>query len=82
LASGNEIEKFDLPELMNVVNIIPEKESGIKTMEEMERDHILTALKACSNKVFGVGGAAEMLNIPPATLYSKMKKLGIKQGFS
>ncbi len=82
LASGNEIEKFDLPELINVVNIIPEKEGGIKTMEEMERDHILMALKACSNKVFGVGGAAEMLNIPPATLYSKMKKLGIKQGFS
>ena len=28
-------------------------------------------------RIWGAGGAAEVLNIPPTTLKSKMKKLGI-----
>jgi len=53
-------------------------EFRIKTMEEMERDHILSILKMCKGKVFGPGGAAEILNMPSTTLNSKIKKLGIK----
>jgi formate hydrogenlyase transcriptional activator len=34
-------------------------------------------LKKCKGKVSGKGGAAEILNIPASTLYSKMKKLGV-----
>ena len=49
----------------------------VKTIEENERDHILYVLERCGWKVFGRGGAAEMLAINISTLNSRMKKLGI-----
>ncbi len=57
----------------------------LKTLEENERDHILEVLKRCNGKVFGIGGAAQILGVPVSTLNSKMKKLGIikkRNGFS
>jgi transcriptional regulator with GAF, ATPase, and Fis domain len=50
-------------------------------MEENERDHILAVLKQCNGKIWGAGAAAEILNLPPSTLKSKMKKLGIKKTY-
>jgi transcriptional regulator with GAF, ATPase, and Fis domain len=49
----------------------------MKTIHENERDHIVAVLKQCKGRVWGAGGAAEVLNVPPSTLKSKMKKLGI-----
>ena len=49
-----------------------------KTLEEMERNYILSVLKQCNFKVAGKGGAAKILNLPATTLHSKIKKLGIK----
>jgi len=46
-------------------------------MREHERSNILAALKACGGKVFGPGGAAELLVIKPTTLASRIKSLGI-----
>lgn len=54
------------------------QEFSIKTIHDNERDYITFILKRCNGKVSGVGGAAEILNIPASTLNSKMKKLGIK----
>lgn len=48
-----------------------------KSLEEMERTFIIEALKRCNGKISGVGGAAEILDIPGNTLHSKMKKLAI-----
>jgi formate hydrogenlyase transcriptional activator len=48
-------------------------------MRDHERANILAALQACSGKVFGPGGAAEMLDIKPTTLASRIKALGIKE---
>jgi formate hydrogenlyase transcriptional activator len=48
-----------------------------QTLEEIERFHILEMLKSCRGKISGGGGAAEILDIPPSTLHSKMKKLNI-----
>jgi len=81
LAKTNEIEKFDLSSIAPIVPL----EIGtdkIKSMEEMEKEHIMNALQMCNGKVSGVGGAAELLKLQPQTLYSKMKKLGIKQGYN
>src|SRR3954463_2405867 len=53
---------------------------AVLTASEMrahERANILAALQACSGKVFGPGGAAEMLDIKPTTLASRIKVLGI-----
>ena len=54
-------------------------EDRVKTMTENERDHILTALEKCKWKIYGKGGAAELLEINGSTLHSRMKKLGIER---
>jgi len=47
------------------------------TLTDAERAHILRALESSGWHVKGPKGAAEALGINPATLYSRMKKLGI-----
>ena len=46
-------------------------------MRDHERANILAALEACGGKVFGPAGAAEMLDVKPTTLASRLKALGI-----
>jgi len=53
------------------------QEYPVKTMEELERDHILSVLKKCNNRISGPSGAAILLDLPVSTMVSKMKKLGI-----
>ncbi|KQS41787.1 sigma 54-interacting transcriptional regulator [Pedobacter sp. Leaf194] len=50
-----------------------------KTLEQIEGEYILSVLKKCKGKITGNGGAAEILGLPPSTLTSKMKKLGIRK---
>jgi DNA-binding NtrC family response regulator len=79
LSAEKDIALFELPSSI----VAPQKElpGKLKTMDEMERDHILAALKASKGKVSGPGGAAELLGLPAQTLYSRIKRLGIKQVF-
>lgn len=49
---------------------------------EMEKTHVLEALRRCNWRVSGKGGAAELLDLRPTTLYSKMKKLGVSKNLS
>jgi two-component system, NtrC family, response regulator HydG len=51
----------------------------LKSIAENERDHIIAALKKCNWKVYGPGGAAELLEINVSTLNSRIKKLGIEK---
>ncbi|MCA6110330.1 sigma 54-interacting transcriptional regulator [Bradyrhizobium cenepequi] len=46
-------------------------------LRDHERTNIVAALEACAGKVFGPGGAAELLDIKPTTLASRIKALGI-----
>lgn len=50
-----------------------------KKIYENERDYIVAMLKRCSGKIYGEGGAAELMDINPSTLVSRMKKLGIEK---
>ncbi len=50
---------------------------SFKTLEELQKDHIIKALKKTNWKVSGVGGAAELLGLKDKTLDSKMRKLDI-----
>nr|WP_315224424.1 sigma-54 dependent transcriptional regulator [uncultured Flavobacterium sp.] len=77
LAEGLYIDTIDLP--TNSSTILEDASGELQSLEEMERKHIMQALQASGGKVFGSGGAAEILKIPPTTLFSKMKKLGIQQ---
>ena len=58
---------------------LPDQAGEIVPLTEFERDYILKVLKATKWKIKGVDGAATLLGLPPSTLYTKMKKLGIKR---
>lgn len=49
------------------------------TMKDMERSHIISTLDKCDWKVSGSGGAADILDLKPQTLYSKMRRLNISR---
>ncbi len=59
-------------------NLMPD--SHVKTIDEVEREHIIAVLKLCNGKVSGIGGAAEKLRIPSTTLTSKIRRLKIQKG--
>ena len=61
----------------------PAPSSVLLTRDELkrhERESIAAALAQCGGKVFGPGGAAELLNMKPTTLASRIKALGIEKG--
>ena len=53
--------------------------SRLATLEEVERNHILAALKLTSGVIEGPKGAAKILNLHPNTLRHRMEKFGIKR---
>ena len=50
-----------------------------RTLEAVERRHILRMLEESGWKIEGRAGAAQVLKINPGTLRSRMKKLGIER---
>ncbi|RFM27900.1 response regulator [Deminuibacter soli] len=81
LAKGDSIEEIPLPVSRNIFLPAEKEELHIRTIEENEKSHILAVLKKCNGRIRGNGGAAEILGVPPTTLASKMKKLGIRREF-
>jgi len=79
LAKSDVITDVTLPKNRNVEQDEEENRHYVKSFEENERDHILAVLKRCLGRVAGEGGAAELLRVPPTTLTSKIKRLGIKR---
>ncbi|WP_311970517.1 sigma 54-interacting transcriptional regulator [Pseudomonas baltica] len=75
--------KIDLPEVTAQPGVSPAISAtpGILTDEQirqLERDNTLAALAQCHGKLFGKGGAAEMLGLKPTTLASRLKRLNIE----
>jgi DNA-binding NtrC family response regulator len=81
LTKDDMITNMTLPTQLEQPAVAMPSNAGITTMSEGERAHILAALKKCNGKIWGEGGAASLLNLPPTTLNSKMKKLGIRKDF-
>jgi transcriptional regulator with GAF, ATPase, and Fis domain len=54
----------------------------LRSLEEVEKDHIVSTLKKTNWKVSGENGAAKILGLNPTTLEARMKKLGIKRELS
>ena len=82
LANSEVIDQVSLPAHQPTRPSEKEEEGRLKTIFENERDYIIEILKKCNGRIRGADGAAAILNIPPTTLGSKMKKLGIKRDFS
>ena len=53
--------------------------SPMKTMEEIEFEHIVRVLQQTNWKVSGKNGAAEILGLKRGTLRARMQKLGIRK---
>jgi formate hydrogenlyase transcriptional activator len=51
----------------------------VKTLQEVEREHILAVLQESHGVIEGASGAAKMLGLHPNTLRHRMEKLGIKR---
>jgi transcriptional regulator with GAF, ATPase, and Fis domain len=60
---------------------VPSDRSGpgpeFPTLEQAQAAHIRQALRRAGGRIYGPGGAAELLGVKPSTLQSKMKKLGV-----
>ncbi len=82
LSAGPMIKEISLPRLYNN-NTQPAtnyyEAARPKSIDDNAREHILSVLKKCNGKISGAGGAAEILEVQPTTLHSKIKKLGIKK---
>lgn len=53
--------------------------TAFKSLAEVQREHILQALRATKGQITGENGAAKLLQLNDKTLYSKMKKLNIER---
>lgn len=54
-------------------------EESIPTLEQLNRQHIIKALKKTNWRVSGEEGAARLLGLKPTTLESRMKKMEIRR---
>jgi formate hydrogenlyase transcriptional activator len=59
---------------------VEESEAGeeLLSLEDNERRHIERVLRVTAGRIYGDGGAAKILGVPPTTLQSKVKRLGIR----
>jgi len=77
LSSGTSLEITD--NLLSNSNDSPSSELNSSTLEEIERNHILSVLEKTAWRINGDKGAAVILGMNPSTLRTRMAKLGIKK---
>lgn len=78
LTQGNIIREIHLSSpLSKPENKGKADEDYSRTLAEVEREYILGVLNKCRGKVFGPGGAAEILGLHVSTLNHRIRKLGI-----
>lgn len=70
-------EDIILSSIKNELNAEHDINHTILTLEELERNYILTVLRKTSGKISGKNGAAQLLGLHPNTLRSRMEKLKI-----
>ena len=74
---GFQIEGKVLDHKRRTVTVSQDRE--VVPLDEYDRHYILEVLKITNYQISGDRGAAALLGLPPSTLYSKMRKLGIKR---
>jgi transcriptional regulator with GAF, ATPase, and Fis domain len=56
------------------------QDEPLASLDELNARHIRRALEKAGGKIYGPGGAAQILRINPSTLRKRMNKLGIAYG--
>jgi formate hydrogenlyase transcriptional activator len=69
---------FRIPSYEMAQTVLPTSESQLKTLNEVEREHIEAVLHQTHGVIEGASGAAKALGMHPNTLRHRMDKLGIK----
>ncbi len=77
LCDNSRIKVVDL-EMMSII-LSTYQDQEIVSLNEFKRRYILEVLKDANWHIEGAEGAAALLGLDPSTLYSKIKKLGIKR---
>ncbi|RFZ91153.1 response regulator [Mucilaginibacter conchicola] len=78
MTKGTIITDAEIPKQGRVILPLTESPAKIKTIDENEREYIISVLSSCNGKIRGINGAAALMGLPPTTLHSKMKRLGIR----
>lgn len=50
---------------------------ALRPLRDVEKDYIEEVVRSCGGRIAGDQGAAQILGLPPSTLRSRMKKLGL-----
>jgi transcriptional regulator with GAF, ATPase, and Fis domain len=77
-----ESDESDNLRQQNASNLEPQDDSKVVPESEMrrrERQNVIAALQKSKWKIYGEGGAAELLGIKPTTLSSRIKKMKIRK---
>ncbi|MDN3582394.1 sigma 54-interacting transcriptional regulator [Mucilaginibacter flavus] len=77
LSKGTLIDRVSIANKLTPTESVVTEPTQVKSIDDNERDYILSVLKKCNGRISGPGGAAELLDVPSTTLNSKMKRLGI-----
>ncbi|HET6979444.1 MAG TPA: sigma 54-interacting transcriptional regulator [Pyrinomonadaceae bacterium] len=78
LSSGSKLQA-PLGELkVTTTMAVSQTSAASKSLEDVERQHIIDVLEQTRGVIGGKGGAAEILGLPTSTLRNRMKKLGLK----
>ena len=59
---------------------VQSRDEPLVSLDEMNARYIRRALEKAGGKIYGPGGAAQILSINPSTLRKRMDKLGIPYG--
>jgi transcriptional regulator with GAF, ATPase, and Fis domain len=62
-----------------LVDVSRQTEAAGTSFDEMARQHLLRTLEECGGVIEGPRGAAAILGLKPATLRSRLRKLGIER---
>ena len=75
-ASQLKLGDWFLTSVKSAASANPDK---FESLEKIEKSYILKVLNKTNWKISGPGGAAQILDLKPTTLESRMKKLGIQK---
>jgi formate hydrogenlyase transcriptional activator len=68
-----------LGEQLKLEGVLASPDASLKSLEEVERGHIVEVLESTDWKLEGRDGAAAVLGLKPSTLRSRMQKLDLRR---
>ncbi|MBC9911992.1 sigma 54-interacting transcriptional regulator [Chitinophaga varians] len=79
LTSADSITEVSLPARSKLLFARQDADTEVRSLADVEREHILKMVKLSKGRISGPQGAAAKLQLPSTTLMSKMQKLGIRK---